>query len=97
MTQAHHAPGNREVRRRDERAQLAQLAQQPYGDPHLEGEAEQLQQQINDLLQRFRNHDIALCLQRSHNALPDNQRAGYRMEIRLLSPSYQQGGYDAMY
>ena len=94
MTQAHHAPGNREVRRRDERAQLAQ---QPYGPPALEGEAEALQQQITDLLQRFRNHDIALCLQRSHNALPEHQREGYRMEIRLLSPSYQQGGYDASY
>jgi len=94
MTQAHHPPGNREVRRRDERAQLAQ---QPYGAKHLEAEAAELQQQVNELLQRFSNHDIALCLQRSHNALPEDQREGYRMEIRMLSLSYQQGGYDASY
>lgn len=92
MTQVHSASGNPEVRRWDERAQLAQ---QPYGAEHLEAEAQLLQQQVNALLNRFSNHDIAFCLQRSHNALPSDQREGYRMEIRLLSSSYQQGGYDA--
>ena len=94
MTQAHHPPGSREVRRRDE---VAPLAQQPYGAKHLEAEAQRLQQQVDTLLQRFSNHDIALCLQRSHNALPEDQREGYRMEVRMLSPAYQQGGYDASY
>ena len=94
MTQAHHAPGSQDVRRRDERAHLVQ---QPYGAKHLEAEAQRLQQQVDELLQRFSNHDIALCLQRSHNALPEDQREGYRIEIRMLSPAYQQGGYDACY
>ena len=94
MTPAHHAPGNREVRHRDERAHLAQ---QPYGAKPLEAETTELQQQVDALLQRFSNHDIARCLQRSHNALPDDQREGYRMEIRLLSSAYQQGGYDALF
>lgn len=94
MTHAYHAPGNDDVRHWDERAHLAQ---QPYGADHLEAEAQLLQQQVNDLLQRFSGHDIAHCLQQSHNALPKDQREGYRMEIRLLSPAYQQGGYDAAY
>ncbi|NJN31715.1 MAG: hypothetical protein HC824_15795 [Synechococcales cyanobacterium RM1_1_8] len=93
MTQAHYSPGPDQVRRGDE---LAQLAQEPYGTTHLEAEAAALQQQVDAFLQRFSNQDIAFCLQRSHNALAEEQRAGYRMEIRLLSRSYQQGGYDAL-
>ena len=93
MTQMPHAPGHHRVHRQTEQAQLAQ---QPYGATHLEAEAAALQQQVDALLHRFSNHDIAFCLQRSHNALAEEQRAGYRMEIRLLSRSYQQGGYDAL-
>lgn len=63
----------------------------------LEGQDSDLQQQINRLLEQFDSHQIARCLQRSHNNLPDDQRQGYRMEIRLLSRAYQQGGYDALY
>jgi len=94
MTQFPYAPGSRDIRRCDE---WAQQAQQPYAPTQLEAEAKLLQQQIDDLLQRFSNHDIALCLQRSHNALSAPEREGYRMEIRMLSPAYQRGGYDAVY
>ena len=63
----------------------------------LEAQTVELQQQVDRLLEQFDSHQIARCLQRSHNALPDSQREGYRMEIRLLSLAYQQGGYDASY
>lgn len=87
-------PAHPQIHRRHE---LALPAQQPNGAKHLEAVATELQRQVDALLQQFSNHEIALCLQRSHNALPDHQREGYRMEIRLLSLSYQQGGYDALY
>lgn len=93
MTPAHHAPGHDQVRRRDD---LALLAQEPYGANHLDAEARALHQQVDALLRRFSGHDIAFCLQNRHNALAADQRSGYRMEIRLLSQSYQQGGYDAL-
>lgn len=63
----------------------------------IEAQNAELQQQVDRLLEQFDNHQIARYLQRSHNALSDDQRQGYRMEIRLFSRDYQLGGYDTSY
>lgn len=59
-----------------------------------EAELTQLRKHISHLLSHFDGHDIALELQRLHNAQPEEHRDGYRMEIAMLSRSYQMGGYD---
>lgn len=50
--------------------------------------------QLAHLLRCFDGPAIAQELQRLHNAQPAEVRQGYRMEIRLLSRSYQLGAYD---
>ncbi len=53
-----------------------------------------LRQHLQYLLTHFNNNDIAAELQRLHNAMPEEERGGYRMEIAMLSKDYQMGAYD---
>jgi hypothetical protein len=62
--------------------------------PLVAGPVETLKDQLQELLGRYDPLAVAQLLQAEFNALPSDARDGYRCEVRLLSPSYQTGGYD---
>jgi len=80
-------PGTEDVRRADYAAQssLNQMRQ---------AELTELRELLSSLLKDYDSHDIARELQQLHNDQNQAQRAGYRMEISMLSKDYQQGAYD---
>ena len=83
-------PGTEDVRRAD-------YAAQSYLEHMRQAELTELRELLSSLLQGYDNHDIARELQQLHNDQSEAQRAGYRMEIAMLSKDYQQGAYDTCF
>ncbi|NJR67460.1 MAG: hypothetical protein HC771_01450 [Synechococcales cyanobacterium CRU_2_2] len=88
-----HGPGIADVRHLEERLSNPPSPEQPLNPI----QQAQLQGQINSLLEQFSIDEISLCLQRSYNHQPGWQRQGTEIQIRLLSESYQRGGYDDLF
>ena len=80
-------PGTEDVRRADYAAQSSLEYMR-------RAELTELRELLSGLLQGYDNHDIARELQQLYNDQDEAQRAGYRMEIAMLSKDYQQGSYD---